>query len=259
MRLPVDGAMRVVLGALLYFPSRDVVQTPADVGLDFRDLRIETDDGERLGAWWVPGRRPVIGHMLFCHGNGGNIGDRVWNAVLLSAAGFDLLFFDYRGYGNSTGSADEEGTYRDARAARAALLGQPEVDPAHVFVLGESLGGAVALRLAIETPPRGLILQSTFTSIRSLARHHYPLIPSAMVPDAYPSLARVSALHASLLVLHGDRDDTVPIVYGQTLFDAAPEPKRLHIFRGFAHDVAVAASEYRETIAAWARELDLRC
>jgi pimeloyl-ACP methyl ester carboxylesterase len=256
MGTPVDAMMRKLLGALLYRPARRIGQTPAALGLEFRDAPIDTEDGERLAAWWVLARRPVIGHMLFCHGNGGNIGDRVRNAALLTAVGFDVLLFDYRGYGNSTGRADERGTYRDARAARAALLSQPGIDPARVFFLGESLGGAVALKLALEAPPRGLVLQSTFTSIRDVARHHYPLIPVAVVPDAYPSLQRVGALRAPLLVLHGDRDETVPLVHGETLFQAAPEPRRLRIFSGLGHDVALAATDYPRTIASWARDLD---
>jgi fermentation-respiration switch protein FrsA (DUF1100 family) len=255
VRAPVESLLRAALGALLYFPSREITQTPADAGLAFRAVPVETDDGHTLGAWWVAGRTPAIGHTLFCHGNGGNMGDRVGTAALLSAAGLDVLLFDYRGYGNSTGRADERGTYRDARAAHAALLRQPEVDPARVFCLGESLGGAVALELAIAAPPRGLILQSTFTSIRGVAHHHYPLIPTVLVPDAYPSLRRVGALDAPLLMLHGDRDDTVPLAYGKALFDAAPEPKRFRVFRGLGHDVAVAGIEYRDTIARWAREL----
>lgn len=150
MLTPVDAATRALLGALLYFPSRKVAMTPADAGLEFDEVWVETEDGERLAAWWVPGRPPPIGHMLFCHGNGGNIGDRVHNAALLSAAGFDMLLFDYRGYGKSTGKADEPGTYADARAAHASLLEQPGADPGRVFLLGESLGGAVALQLALE-------------------------------------------------------------------------------------------------------------
>jgi pimeloyl-ACP methyl ester carboxylesterase len=255
MRTPLAAALRVVLGALLYFPSGEIYQTPADAGLEFRDVPVQTEDGQCLGAWWVAGRPPSIGHMLFCHGNGGNIADRVRNAALLSAAGFDILLFDYRGYGTSTGKPDEQGTYRDARAARGALLAQREVNADRIFLLGESLGGAVALKMAVEAPPRGLILQSTFTSIRDLARYHYPFIPPPVVPDVYPGMPRVAALRSPLLLLHGDRDRTVPLVYGQQLFDAAPQPKRLHVFRGLDHDVAVAANEYRDTIAAWAREL----
>ena len=120
--------------------------------------------------------------MLLFHGNAGNIGDRVPHIALLNGAGFDVLAFDYRGYGRSAGRPSERGTYEDARAARDAL------GPGRTFYLGESLGGAIALELAIHHPPAGLILQSTFTSVRAMARLHYPFIPRALVPDAYPSL-----------------------------------------------------------------------
>ena len=170
-------------------------------------MTIDTEDGERLHAWWVPARAPSLGHVLLCHGNAGNIGDRVPHVELLSAAGFDVLAYDYRGYGRSTGRPNERGLERDARAARDALLGRPGVNPARVVYLGESLGGAVALALALELPPAGLILQSTFTSIRDMARLHYPLIPRAFVPDAPSSLRRIRRLQAPLLVLHGARDE----------------------------------------------------
>jgi len=242
--------LRALLNALLYFPSRVV---PA--GAPFRDVALTTEDGERLHGWWAPARAPAVGHVLYCHGNGGNVADRAGHAALLAEAGLDVLLFDYRGYGRSTGRPDEEGTYRDARAARRALLAQPGVDPARVLYLGESLGGAVALALALEAPPAGVILQSTFTSIRDLARLHYPFIPPALVPDAYPSLRRVARLAVPLLVLHGDRDEIVPVGHGEALYAAAPGPKELCVFEGVGHDglVASAGDRYRETIGRWAR------
>ena len=246
--------MRPLLNATLYFPSRTILQTPAEAGLPFDEVQVETEDGERLGAWWIAARRDPVGHVLLCHGNAGNISDRVLHARLLCDAGLDVLLFDYRGYGASTGRPSEEGTYRDARAARAALLARSGVDPARVIYLGESLGGAVALALALEAPPAGLVLQSTFTSIRAMARAHYPVIPGRLVPDAYPSLERVRRLACPLLVVHGDRDEIVPLAHGRALFDAAPEPKDIRVFAGLGHNdlVAGAGPEYGATIAAWA-------
>jgi fermentation-respiration switch protein FrsA (DUF1100 family) len=244
---------RRLLNSLLYFPSRAILETPAGYGLTFRDLTIATDDGETLHGWWVAaGRTPALGHVLLAHGNAGNVGDRVMHAALLSAAGFDVLLFDYRGYGRSTGRPGEEGTYSDARAAREVLLAQPEVDPARVLYLGESLGGAVVVELALAHPPAGLVLQSTFTSVRDLAWLHYKLPPLA-VPDAYPSRARIGALRAPLLVLHGDSDDIVPLSQGQALFAAAPEPKHLEVFPGLGHNdlVPVAGPAYAEAVARW--------
>jgi uncharacterized protein len=250
--------MRAVLGALLYFPSRAILQSPADAGLAFDDLALATEDGQRLHAWWIAGQPPTLGHLLFCHGNAGNIGDRVLHAALLSAAGFDVLLFDYRGYGQSSGRPDEHGTYRDGRAALAVLRQRPGLDPERIFYLGESLGGAVALKLAVESPPHGLILQSTFTSVRQAARHHYPFIPSAVVPDAYPSLRQIPRLRAPLLVLHGERDRIVPLAHGQALLAAARVAKRLRVFADLGHDdlVARAGIEYVEEIADWAASLD---
>jgi fermentation-respiration switch protein FrsA (DUF1100 family) len=249
--------LRFLLNSLLYFPSRALAQTPADAGLAFADVAIETDDGERLHGWWVPARSPSIGQVLLCHGNAGNVGDRVIHAQLLSTAGFDVLLFDYRGYGASTGRPDEDGTYLDARAALQVLISQPEADSERVVYLGESLGGAVALALALQSPPSGLILQSTFTSVREVARRHYPIIPRGVIPDAYPSARRIGRLRAPVLVLHGDRDEIVPVEQGRALFDAAAQPKRLHVFHGAGHNDLVArwGAEYADVIAGWAGEL----
>jgi fermentation-respiration switch protein FrsA (DUF1100 family) len=219
--------VRPLLNRLLFFPARRILQTPAR----FDDLTIETADGERLHGWWVPADDPHASVLLF-HGNAGNIGDRVPHVELLAGAGFNVLAFDYRGYGRSTGRPSEAGTYLDARAARAALP-----DDRRVIYLGESLGGAIALELALHRPPAGLVLQSTFTSIRHMARLHYPIVPRALVPDAYPSLDRIRGLEAPLLVLHGSRDDLVPLMDGQALYDAAPGPKQLAILDAGHNDM----------------------
>jgi uncharacterized protein len=165
-----------------------------------------------------------------------------------------VLLFDYRGYGRSTGRPSEHATYADARAARAALVGRPGVDPARIIYLGESLGAAVALELAIDAPPAGLILQSPFTSIRDMARLHYPIVPRALVPDAYPNLDRIAALRAPLLVIHGARDEIVPLIYGEAVFEAAPEPKRLEVFPAAAHN-DLTGRRWIETITGWAEDV----
>ena len=239
----------------MYFPSAGCDQTPVDVGLAYRDLVIETEDGERLHGWWMPASSPSLGHVLLFHGNAGNVCDRLQHAELLVAAGFDVLLFDYRGYGRSSGTPSERGTYRDARAALAALVDEPGVDGSRVVYVGESLGGAVALALALEHPPTGLVLQSAFTSVRAMARVHYPFIPTALVPDAYPSLRLMRGLEAPLLVLHGDRDEIVPVSHARALFDAAPEPKRLRVFPDVGHNdlIPLAGPAYAHEISSWAK------
>jgi uncharacterized protein len=164
-----------------------------------------------------------------------------------------VLLFDYRGYGHSSGRPSEEGTYRDARAALTCLLERPGVDPARVFYLGESLGGAVALDLALERPPAGLVLLSAFTGVRELGGVHYPFIPASLVPDVYPTLRRIRELRVPLLVLHGDRDDIVPLSQGRALFEAAPAPKRMYVFPGLGHNnlLPLGGSEFARVIASW--------
>jgi uncharacterized protein len=246
-----------LLNRLLYFPSRTVVSPPPSAGLAIADVTIATEDGERLHAWWVPARAPSLGHVLLCHGNAGNVGDRLTHIELLSGAGFDVLAFDYRGYGRSTGRPTEEGLYRDARAAHDALLSRHGVERARLLYLGESLGGAVALALAVEQPPAGLILQSAFSSVRDMARVHYALIPPALVPDAYPSIRLIGRLAAPLLVLHGEQDEIVPLMHAEALAAAALSPKRMHVFAGAGHNdlLARAGAEWARAIEAWAREV----
>ena len=243
------------MGALTYLPEREVCETPAAAGLSYQDLTIETADGQRLHGWLVQAPDRALGQVLLFHGNAGNVGDRVEHLRLLAQAGFDVAIFDYRGYGRSTGRPTEEGTYLDGRAALAALT-EAGWDPSGLIFLGESLGGAIALRLALESPPRGLILQCAFTSIRDMGRFLYPVIPSIVVPDAYPSLRRIRKLKSPLLVIHGDRDAVAPAAHGRALFEAAPGLKRLEIFPGRGHNELLLDGErYVEVIQAWVQSL----
>jgi hypothetical protein len=244
--------MRRALEALLYFPDRSGAQG-ARVPVGAEDVWIATPDGERLHGWWFDAAvSEPLAHLVFCHGNAGSVLDRVPLARLLAHAGIDVLLWDYRGYGRSSGRPTEEGTYEDARAVHTAVLERHDVDPGRLLLLGESLGGAVALKLASEYPPAGLILQSTFTSVRDVAAVHYPFIPRPLVPDAYPSKSLIGGLRAPLLVLHGERDDIVPVAHGRALFDAAPEPKQIETFPLSGHN-DIDGGEWVAAIESWVK------
>jgi uncharacterized protein len=250
---------------LIYLPSPGPVPPAASVLPGAEDVSFETADGLRLQGWFVPGAvdspapprprsvtlpegaPPQVGEgeahpdpgpaVLVCNGNGGDRSMRAALAAALSRMGLAVLLFDYRGYGGNPGSPSEEGLADDARAALGYLAGRPEVDPGRVAYLGESLGAAVALRLAVERPPAALVLRSPFASLAEVGRRHYPFLPvSLLLRDRYDSAALVGRLTAPLLVVAGSRDRIVPASQSRRVFAAAPEPKRLVVLDGADHN-----------------------
>lgn len=227
---------------LIYFPSRDLHSTPRDVGLAFEDVTLQTADGLSLGAWFIPARRPR-GALIFCHGNAGNIADRLGQARLLNGLSLDVLLFDYRGYGRSHGTPTESGTYADADAAWKHLTEVRGRKPAEIIWFGESLGGAVAIESALRHPPAALIVEATFTSLVDLGRVHYPLLPvNMLLRHRYESIRKVGKLTCPKLFIHAGDDELVPISNARTLFAAAAEPKQFletgggHNTGGFGYD-----------------------
>lgn len=226
---------------LIYFPTRGPVPSAATVlgdaqDGDAQDVVLETADGLRLGAWYLPSQSPGPA-VLVCNGNGGDRAGRAPLAIALHRAGLSVLLFDYRGYGENAGNPTEEGLALDAAAARAWLASRPEVDERRLVYFGESLGGAVSLRLALEHPPAALVLRSPFTSLADAGRVHYPWLPlSRLLLDRYPSIDRIAALTAPLLVIAGSRDGVVPDTLSRRLFDAAAEPKKFVLVAGADHN-----------------------
>jgi pimeloyl-ACP methyl ester carboxylesterase len=131
----------------VYHPTRTIRSTPADIKLSYEDITLETTDKLMLSAWWVPAADPE-GTVLFCHGNAGNMGDRLDTLQIINTLGLNVLIFDYRGYGRSEGSPSEKGTYLDAEAAWNYLVDEKEIAPQQIIVWGRSLGGAIAARTA---------------------------------------------------------------------------------------------------------------
>jgi uncharacterized protein len=235
---------------LIYFPTPGPVPPAASVLPAAEDVTFETADGLRLHGWFVPAAagsgagRPEPGGpaVLVCNGNAGDRSMRAALAAALSRLGLAVLLFDYRGYGGNPGSPSEDGLAADARAALAYLAARPEVDPARVVYFGESLGAAVALRLAAERPPAALVLRSPFVSLVEVGRAHYPVLPvSLLLRDRYDASALVGRLAAPLLVVAGARDRIVPARLSRRLFDAAPQPKRLVVLDAGHNDLDLLA------------------
>jgi uncharacterized protein len=242
---------------LIYYPSPGRVPAAASVLPGSREVTVATEDGLRLHAWFLPaatsGRRPAV---LVCNGNAGNRALRAPLAVALSRAGLSVLLFDYRGFGGNPGRPSEDGLAADARAAQAWLAARPEVDPRRIAYLGESLGAAVALRLAVERPPAALVLRSPFTSLADVGRLHYPWLPvGLLLADRYPSADRAADLTVPVLVVAGEHDRIVPAALSRRLYDAAAAPKRFVLVAGADHNDA-ALLDGRELVGEVLRFLE---
>ncbi len=214
---------------LIYRPSREVVNTPKTVGLDYQDVQLVTQDQVKLSAWFVPARnKDTIGKavILYCHGNGGNISNRLSYLPIFHSENLATFIFDYRGYGHSEGIPTETGTYADVEAAWQYLTVTKQI-PAHkIIIYGESLGGAIATYIAQKHQVGGLILASTFTAITDRAAELYPFFPIRWISIfSYNSLERMPTIKTPVLVIHSIEDRIVPFHHGQALYEAANQPK----------------------------------
>lgn len=227
--------------------------TPADLGLSFEEASIKTGDNLLLSAWYFPANNAT--HLLmYCHGNAGDIRD--WSHAMppFLQMGCSVLLFDYRGYGQSQGKPSEEGLYLDGEAVWRWVAKRAEEEGITAVILGKSLGSAVAIHVAAQTPPTALILDSAFTSMREIALTVTPWLPDVMLPELYESLNIVPKLTCPTLVLHGSHDTLVPLAHGQALYAAMTCPKTMRIIDGADHNNLSNYPEYDAAIHAFLHE-----
>lgn len=218
---------------LLYRPDPTRVD-PRSLGLDVSERVLGTTDGERIVTWYAKAA-PGKPTLLYFHGNGGNLAGRSERVALYRSAGYGLLMMSYRGYSGSSGSPSEEANAADAAMAYRQLIADG-VSPSSIVVYGESLGTGVTTRLADGHPVGGVILDAPYTAIVDVAAAHYPWLPVRwLLSDRYESLSHVGRINAPLLILHGARDDIVPVAMGEAMFKAAAEPKMIKIFPEAGH------------------------
>ncbi len=210
---------------LVYFPSRALIATPQTIGLAYQDVSLESTNGLRLHAWFIPADEARL-TLLFLHGNAGNISHRLDSLRIFSRLGLSVLIFDYAGFGTSEGSPSERQSYEDAEAAWRYLTADRGVSPSQIVLFGRSLGGAVATRLATERAPAGLIIESTFSSVPDVAAQHYPFLPVRLLARIqYDALANISRIRCPILIIHSRQDELIPFSHSERLFRAANEPK----------------------------------
>ena len=215
--------------------------TPENIGLDYENVSVTTDDGIKITGWFIPSESPRA-TLLFAHGNGGNISHRLEKIRMFNELHVNTFIFDYRGYGPSDGSPSENGFYLDAQAAYNYLLSDKKIPSQQIVGYGESLGGAVIIDLAVRNSLGGLIIESSFTSVRDMGKKIFPFIPAFLYKTKFDALSKIVSVKCPVLAFHSPEDEIVPYELGKQLFEAAPEPKYFIDLRG-GHNNAFLVSE----------------
>jgi fermentation-respiration switch protein FrsA (DUF1100 family) len=248
-----------LISLFVYFPLRTHEAAPERYGLAYEDVWLTTEDKVTLHGWWFQADNPIAS-LLFCHGNAGNISHRLDNVRHLVECGFNVFIFDYRGYGLSQDAPSERGLYQDTLTAWTYFLEKTPANGSPRLIFGRSLGGAVAIRLAEQAQGPdldGLIIESTFASLKAMAQKFYPLPGLSRLIKAYPSLNRLPRICIPLLVVHGEQDDLIPFEQGRQLFEAANPPKFFYPIPGAGHNDTwlVGGKNYFNRLVSFAQNL----
>lgn len=241
----------------IYFPSKypegdwDVGRLQAaragEPSAKIEDVWMTAADGVRLHGWYCTPPSQTDGEeqsslsssrmtLLWFHGNAGNLSHRYPVIEKLLKQKIAVFIIDYRGYGRSEGSPSEEGLYTDARAAWDYLAMERKVPPGNIIIFGDSLGGAVAIELATKVEAAGLIVQSSFTSIKDMAAEVMPFMPTFILRTRMDSINKIARVRSPKLFIHSPADELVPYRLGRRLFDAASWPKQFYEVQGASHN-----------------------
>jgi hypothetical protein len=247
---------------LFYYPDAAVYSSPDDYGLRFETVSFQSPDGTELSGWFLPAVGPPRGTIVHCHGNAQNMTAHWLFVKFLPREGYNLFVFDYRGYGRSAGKPTRSGTVEDARAAIEYVLGREDVDASRVGILGQSIGGAVAVVVAAEDARiRGAVIDSSFSSYRDEAAHalrQNPLtwllawpLSRCLIRSGLDPVDHVADISPRpVLFIHGTADRVVPADMSRELMERAGEPKELWLVEDARHTGAIYIDEaaYRRQV-----------
>jgi uncharacterized protein len=250
----------------IFFPTRAIETTPDDLQLGYQDvwLPISSKKGavQSVHGWWIPASKSSVNQgesgkvVLYLHGNGLNVGANVEHANRFHRLGLSVFLIDYRGYGQSQGDFPTESqVYQDAQLAWDYLVKKRGINPKQIYIYGHSLGGAIAIDLAVGHPEAaGLIVEGSFTSTRAMVDFQkglYRMFPiDLLLTQRFDSISKVDRLQMPVLFIHGTADTIVPVEMGRKLFDRAREPKQLYIVPDAGHNnlAQFAGAEYLQRV-----------
>jgi len=239
----------------IYFPTEEIILTPADAGLKYEDIFFGTEDGLSLNGWFIPSQNPR-GTLLFCHGNAGNISYRIEIIQIFNKLNLNVFIFDYRGYGKSQGRPSEEGLYRDVRAAYNYLLSREDIDKEKIVIYGKSIGANVAINLASKVEAAALIADGGFTSAYDMCRKLFPhLHIKWIIAVKYDAESDIKSVSIPKLIIHSRDDEIIPFKLGRKLFEAAPEPREFYEMQGTHNEaIFIQREEYSSRIDSFLRK-----
>lgn len=221
---------------MVYVPERTITHNPKNIGLEYEEVAVRTKDSISISGWYIPAKNEKA-VILFCHGNAGNISNRLDSVRIFNDLSLSVLIFDYRGYGKSGGRPSEEGTYLDAEAAWDYLVTVKKIPPGRIVVFGRSLGGAVATEIAVRRSPAALVVESGFTSVPDLGKTMYPWLPVKLVSKfRYATIDKIGNIKCPKLIIHSRKDGIVPFEHGRAIYEKAAMPKEFLEIRGTHND-----------------------
>jgi fermentation-respiration switch protein FrsA (DUF1100 family) len=245
--------VRVYESRLIFFPDYPG-RLEGDwhpLGLNVEDVWLTTSDGVKLHAWWIPDDKTRFTVLAF-HGNASNIANRAPTYEFLRESHVNILALEYRGYGRSDGKPSEAGIYRDAEAAYDFLVNSKGIDGRTIVSFGQSLGTAVATRLATRRQVAGVVLEAPFPSASRVARKVFWFLPgvSLLTYGQFDTRARLKEIRTPVLIVHCSQDPVIPFQFGREVYEAAHPPKKFLQVNGYCHEESsiIAPAQYRAAL-----------
>ncbi|MBT1708889.1 alpha/beta hydrolase [Fulvivirgaceae bacterium PWU5] len=232
---------------MIFYPGKMAKNTNLNLASHQREVFLETRDNETIHALYCAGTRPEV--ILYFHGNAGDLSGWKFAAEDFTTLGYAVLMIDYRGYGKSTGQLSEQGMYTDGEAAYEYLTKELHIAPVNILVYGRSIGTGVAVEIATRYPVRGLVLESAYTSLSTLANEKVPFFfPSLYLRFRFNNLQKIANVTCPVVLLHGTRDELIPPAHSQRLLAAIKSKKKLILIDGGGHNDLAGFPEYGRSL-----------